>query len=172
MTELPGRDRESYDLLRSMAAGLCVLLAILAGAAAAAQLEHAARWAGGGIDFQYGLMPAEVVARHAKDHPEAKMHGGAPAKGDTHVVVALFDKQSGARIADAEVDATVALLGGASIRKRLEPMAIGGLPSYGGFFSMGAPGLYRIRFEARAPAMSGTAFAEFEHRIGREAASR
>ena len=97
---------------------------------------------------------------------------GAPSRSSTHLVVALFDRQSGARVADAEVEATVTLLGGASVRKRLQPMAIADQPSYGQFFSMSVPGLYRIRLEARRPGAAGVAYAEFEHRVAREGPSR
>jgi hypothetical protein len=147
-------------------------LAALAGLVLAAQPEHSPRQASGQIDFQYGLMPAALVARHAKEHVERKMHGGVPSPSSTHLVVALFDKQSGARISDAEVEATVTLLGSTSVRKRLEPMTIADQPSYGEFFSMGVAGLYRIRFEARRPGAAGVAFAEFEHRVVREGPSR
>ena len=115
-------------------------LAVVTGSALATQIEHATRRTSGDIEFQYGLMPAKVVARHAKDHVERKMHGGSESSSSTHVVVALFDRKSGARISDAEVEATVTLLGSASVRKRLEPMTVADQPSYGAFFSMGVPG--------------------------------
>jgi hypothetical protein len=144
----------------------------LAGSALAAQIEHMPRRSSGDIQFEYGLVPAAVVARHAKDHAEREMHGGAPSRSSTHLVVALFDRQSGARVADAEAEATVTLLGGASVRKRLQPMAIADQPSYGQFFSMSVPGLYRIRLEARRPGAASVAYAEFEHRVAREGPSR
>jgi hypothetical protein len=84
-------------------------------------------------------MPAVLVARHAKEHVERKMHGGAPSPSSTHLVVALFDKQSGARVSDAEVEATVTLLGSTSARKRLKPMAIADQPSFGGILLHGRP---------------------------------
>lgn len=71
-------------------------------------------------------------------------------------------------IADAEGTATVTLLGGASATKRLEPMAIANQPSFGGFFSLGAPGIYRLRFEARRPGVAEVASAEFEYRLSAE----
>jgi hypothetical protein len=147
-------------------------LAAVTGIAPAAQIEHAPRRTSGDIEFHYGLMPAELVARHADDHVERKMHGGGESASDTHLVVALFDRKSGARISDAEVEASVTLLGGASMRKRLERMTIADQPSYGAYFPMGVPGLYRIRFEARRAGAPGIAYAEFEHRVGREGSAR
>lgn len=147
-------------------------LAAVAGSALATQIEHAPRRSSGDIEFQYGLMPAKEVARHAEDHVERKMHGGVEPASDTHLVVALFDRHNGARISNAEVEASVTLLGGASQRKRLERMTVADQLSYGGYFSMGVPGLYRIRFEARRAGAPGIAYAEFEHRVGREGSAR
>jgi hypothetical protein len=158
--------------LQVMGIVLAAWLAFFMGRSLAAQPEHGTRQAAGSIEFQYGLMPAALVARHAEEHPERKMHGGAPSRSNMHLVVALFDKQRGARVSDAEVEATVSLLGGGSQRKRLQPMTIADLPSYGEFFAMGVPGLYRIRFEARRPGEAGISYAEFEHRIAREGSSR
>ena len=146
-------------------------LALFMSHSPAAQPEHGTRQAAGGIEFQYGLMPAALVAHHAGEHPERKMHGDPPSRSSMHLVVALFDKQGGARISDAEVEATVTLLGGASVRKRLQPMTIADQPSYGEFFSMGVPGLYRIRFEAKRPGTTGIAYAEYEHRVARGGSS-
>ncbi len=119
------------------------------------------------IVFQYGVVPAEVVLAHAEPHAERQMHGGAASRGSSHVVVALFDTK-GDRIPRAEVTATVTLLGGPSETKRLERMDIAGQPSFGNFFRMGAPGTYRLRFEARRPGEPRAASAEFEYRVSPE----
>lgn len=47
--------------------------------------------------------------------------------------------------------------------------AIAGQPSFGGFFSLGVPGVDRLRFEARGPQIAGVAAGEFEYRISPEA---
>lgn len=120
------------------------------------------------IMFHYGVVPAEMVLAHSDRHPERAMHRGSAPRGSSHVVVALFDAERGERIADAEVSATVTMLGGASVTKRLEPMAIASQPSFGAFFSMGVPGIYRLRFEARRPGVAGIASAEFEYRVSPE----
>jgi len=44
-------------------------------------------------------------------------------------------------------------------------MDIANLPSFGAFVPVGAPGIYKIRFEVKRPGVAGTASAEFEHRI-------
>lgn len=139
-----------------------------AGPLIAAEPAHALRQPKPGVVFHYGVVPAEVVLAHPEQHPEREMHRGAAPKGASHLVVALFDAAKGERIADAEVTATVTLLGGASATKRLEPMAIANQPSFGGFFSLGAPGIYRLRFEARRPGVAEVASAEFEYRLSPE----
>ncbi len=52
-----------------------------------------------GVAIYLGVMPAQIVQGHPKEHPEVGMHGGAPTRGDrVHVVVALFDNATGGRI--------------------------------------------------------------------------
>ena len=147
---------------------LLVVSLFSAGRLFAAEPAHAVRQATGRIVFHYGVVPAQVVLAHPDQHPERKMHGGTAPKGASHLVVALFDAAKGERIADAEVTATVTLLGGASVTRRLEPMSIANQPSFGGFFSLGAPGVYRLRFEARRPGARQPDSAEFEYRVSPE----
>lgn len=153
-----------------MKSGFWFLLVLLIFAAnrVAAEPVHALREAGREVVFHYGVVPAQVVLAHPDKHPERQMHGGAAPRGASHVVVALFDAAKGERIARAEVTATVSLLGGAAVTKRLEPMMIAGQPSFGGFFSLGAPGIYKLRFEARRPGVQDVASADFEHRVSPE----
>ena len=128
-----------------------------------AQPAHSAQQ-GGGLLFHYGLVPAQVVLAHAEGHAERAMHKGQGKRGTSHIVVALFEAQSGRRVADAEVMLHLTLAGGSSVTTKLEPMAIAGQPGYGGFVSMAAPGVYRLRFEATRPGVA-SARAEFEHRV-------
>ena len=138
------------------------------GAALAADQAHALAQSAGSMAFHYGVVPAQVVLAHADRHPEREMHGGSTPKTGSHIVLALFDIPSGERIASGEVTATVTLLGGPSVTRRLEPMTIAGQPSFGGFFALGAPGIYRLRFEARRPDAAQPEVAEFEHRVSPE----
>jgi uncharacterized protein involved in high-affinity Fe2+ transport len=59
----------------------------------------------------------------------------------------------------------VTLVGGASTTKPLEPMNINDLPSFGAYVPVGAPGIYKIRFDVKRPGVEGTVSAEFEHRV-------
>jgi hypothetical protein len=138
----------------------------------AAETSHAIRQGAQDLAFHYGIVPAAVVLAHPDQHPERAMHGGRPPKGASHVVLALFDAAGRRRVSDAQVTATVTPVGGASVSRKLEPMSIAGQPSFGGFFSFAAPGIYRIRFEARLPGAHGPAIAEFEHRVSPEGRRR
>jgi hypothetical protein len=133
--------------------------------ALAAEQSHALRQGAHNLTFHYGVVPAAVVLAHPDEHPERAMHGGKPGRESSHLVVAIFDASSGQRVSDAEVSATVTRVGGNSVTKKLEVMRLRDQPSFGGFFSLNAPGIYRIRFEARRPARSTPVTAEFEHRV-------
>lgn len=147
---------------------LIVLAAAMLAASLPASLQaqpaHSAQQRGE-LLFHYGIVPAELVLAHAEGHAEREMHKGRAKAGTSHLVVALFERASGRRIADAEVHATVGLVGGAALTRRLEPMTIADQPGFGGFFSFAAPGVYRIRVEARRPGAPQPASAEFEHRV-------
>ena len=134
-------------------------------ASSSAQNAHAIRQGTQGLAFHYGLVPAELVLAHPKEHAERQMHGGGK-RGQNHIVLALFDGEQ--RIAQADVTVHVTLAGGPSVTRRLEPMTISGQPGFGGFVSMGAPGIYKIRFEVRRPGQPQLEQAEFEHRISPE----
>ena len=138
----------------------------------AAQPAHGVRQTSGAVVFEYGWVPAVRVADHPAPHAESTMHGGARGQSGSHIVVALFDKASGARISDATVEVRITPFGGAAVTKTLEPMTIEGLPSYGGYVSVVRAGIYRILFEARGLNITGVASAEFEHRVSREAGGR
>ena len=146
-----------------------LLSLIWAGQLVAAEPAHALRQAAPEVVFHYGVVPAAVVLAHPDKHPEREMHRGTAPKGASHVVVALFDAAKGERIANAEVTATVTQLGGASATRRLEPMTIADQPSFGGFSSLGMPGIYKLRFEARRPGIAGAASGEFEYWVSPEA---
>ena len=145
------------------AAAVALSAALLAGVAAGAETTHPARDAFQGVVFHFGVVPAEIVQAHPSGHPERGMHGGA-TKGQKHLVLALFDAATEERISQADVQATVTLLGGSGVTRRLQPMTIADQPSFGGFFSMTPRGVYRIRFEVKRPGRPN-AVAEFEYRV-------
>jgi hypothetical protein len=121
-----------------------------------------------GFAIYLGVLPAEVVQGHATDHQESKMHGGAPRKrSQQHIVVAVFDALTGARIEDAVVTAKAAEPGRNVIEKRLEAMPIAGAMSYGNYFAMPAKGPYRINVRVVRPATGKTVDATFLYTLPR-----
>jgi hypothetical protein len=99
--------------------------------AAAAQIIDDHMRTAGGLTVYFGVMPAAIV----KGHPT--MHGGAPTgPHEYHVIAAVFDAATGARVSNAAVTAQVSGLGLSGTRKKLEPMEIAGMITFGGFFNL------------------------------------
>lgn len=118
-----------------------------------------------GVAIYLGVMPAQIVQGHPKEHPEVGMHGGAPTRGDrVHVVVALFDNATGQRIENAQVTGSVMEIGLSAEQKRLEPMRIVDNVTYGNYFDMPGNGIYHIKVRIRRPSMPGLLEAQFTHR--------
>ena len=116
------------------------------------RLEDYPRTAGG-LTVYLGVMPAEIV----KGQPP--MHGGAPAgPHEHHIVVAIFDAASAARVSDATVTAKVSGLGLSGSEKTLEPMSIANTITYGGFFNLPGADLYTIRVSIRHPVLNSRSF--------------
>lgn len=103
-----------------------------------------------GVAVYFGVMPAELVRGHPREHPESEMHGGVPV-GENHITVALFEDKTGKRIARAEVTATITGPGNFKAEKKLEPMIIAGAATFGNYFTMPGPGPYRIALRIRTP---------------------
>lgn len=92
-----------------------------------------------GMSIYLGVIPAQLTSEKMHDNASSKEH-------NYHVLIALFDSKSGERISDAKLKATVAPLGLGGHTKKLEMMH-GGALSYGNYFVMHKPGLYRILVE-------------------------
>ena len=139
-----------------------LLAGLLAIAASPASGDHLGRSAiADGIAVYLGVMPAEVLRAHPERYPR---HEGAkiPAgKNVYHVMLALFDQASGARISDADVVATVAPLGLSGARKRLDPMSIAGAVTYCNYFPMSPGENYVVRARIRRAGTAAVAAVEF-----------
>jgi hypothetical protein len=109
-------------------------------------------------------MPAELVKGYATAPADPNaLHGGTPpASNSHHIVIALFDARTGARITDARVRAGV---GNRSYNhepdKSLEPMEVNGAMSYGNFFLLQGDGVWRIHLEIRRPGATRPVEANF-----------
>lgn len=144
-----------------LAASILAVAAGLASPGAGAQASPAA----GGLAFQYELVPSEMVLVHPRADVERRMHPGDARKGRSLLVLAMFDAQSGARISQAEVLVHVTDPGGATMTQPLERVDVANLPSFSAYVPVGAPGIYKMRFDVKRPGVESMASAEFEHRV-------
>ncbi|HUL92742.1 MAG TPA: hypothetical protein VLV56_10375 [Burkholderiales bacterium] len=113
-----------------------------------------------GLKVNLGIVPAESI-RGA----ERRMHGGVPSgKSIYHVMVAIFDAKTGARVADAQVRARVEEVGLTREEKALEPMQVANALTYGNFFRMAGQGTFRVTVQIRLPGTTRATELQFEHR--------
>ena len=92
------------------------------------------------------------------------MHGGAPSgPHEHHIVVAIFDAASAARVSDATVTAKVSGLGLSGSEKTLEPMSIANTITYGAFFNLPGADLYTIRVSVRRPSSQQPVVLDFKY---------
>jgi hypothetical protein len=130
----------------AMVGAAIVAGSVVAGTAALAQAADDYTRTAGGLTVYLGVMPAEII----KGQPT--MHGGAPAgPHEHHIVVAIFDAASRARVSDATVTARVSGLGLSGSEKTLEPMNIADTITYGAFFNLPGADLYTISVSIRRP---------------------
>jgi hypothetical protein len=117
-----------------------------------------------GMAVYLGVVPAEVVRGHPRGHPEQAMHGGVP-KGphQYHVVVAIFDSASGARISNTAVTAQISGLGLAGTKQKLDPMVIANTITYGGFFNLPGRDVYTIRLTIEGSGAAPVRTVEFKY---------
>jgi hypothetical protein len=118
------------------------------------------------IRIYLGVIPAAVVrGKHPAAHPEGSMHGGAPSGADEyHVLIALFNARTGERISNARVSAHVSQAGLGGEQKTLAPMKIADTTTYGNFFRMRGPGLFRINVSVHIPGMRRDIDVAFQHK--------
>jgi hypothetical protein len=118
-----------------------------------------------GVAIYLGVIPAELIEGHPKAHPESGMHGGAPPVTEEryHIVIALFDAKTGARITNAKVTASLSSFGFPVGKKTLEPMLIANTISYGNYFKLSGKGAHRIQIEISGVSPDQTIHATFEH---------
>lgn len=124
--------------------------AALLAAAACAQPSHepSAAATNEGVSAYLGVVPSAVVRA---EHPERVLHPSMPS-GDAHIVVALYESVSGARIENAAVEAVIQGERHRARRTiRLEPMRIDGTVTFGGFVSLARNDRYHVDVLVRLP---------------------
>ena len=106
--------------------------------------QATSRQSADGMTAYLGVMPAAVVRAHPPTHIEGSMHPSEPG-GNAHLLVALFDDASGARIEDAALEATIrGERHPGSFQLRLERMEVEGTITYGGFTTLAEDDRYHI----------------------------
>lgn len=108
-----------------------------------------------------------MIQGYNADHPEGVMHGGVSSGEHAyHVVVAVFDSETGERIEDATVEADVAPLGLGPVHRQLDRMVIADAATYGNYFTMRGDGFYKISLSITASRFPNPVVLEFtyEHR--------
>ena len=160
----PGRYRTT---LRSSAAGLACILAVVSCTGDEYPKSLAVDSASqvvDGVAIYVGVVPSEIIQGHPPEHVERDMHGGpSPGTRRYHVVLALFDSKSGARISDAEVKVGLSEVALPGPTKNLEPMQVAGTVTYGNYFDFPVDGQYRIRVQIRRARIPGDINAVFSH---------
>ena len=86
-----------------------------------------------------GIVPAALTRNHPGDVKGTSMHGGTRDRSihNVHVMVAVFDRSTGARITNARVLARFLGERGRKWSVRLQPMTVNGALTYGGYTSLG-----------------------------------
>ncbi|MFX1677407.1 hypothetical protein PWR63_35140 [Paraburkholderia sp. A2WS-5] len=132
-------------IMKLLLAVLVIFLGTTAGAAHADALNRSTTKSG--LTVHFGVVPADkamVVERGASAPEDTQTHGGS----SYHLVVALFDKSTGARIDDATVTAKVTSPAHKSRAqpqvKLLQALRINDTVTYGNYFEMPWQGRYRI----------------------------
>jgi hypothetical protein len=151
----------TFSRTPSLIVRVAILLSVML-TAGTAQADDGYR-AAGGLAVYFGVVPASVVRGHPPGHTEGTMHGGAEqGSHQKHLVVAVFDAATGARIENAQVVASIEGLGHVGRQRvELEPMAIAGTITYGGFVNFPGNDQYRIQVDITVPGRSGPVTVEF-----------
>ena len=115
-----------------------------------------------GVTVYLGIVPAALIQGHSTTPGDAQsLHGGTPSgSASHHVMVALFDAVTGARITNARVEARVESV---SHAKPLEPMEVNGLMTYGNFFLFEDARVRQIRVEIALPDRASPLVAQFAY---------
>ena len=129
-------------VLKTLVLGLAAAASPLVGQVARAE-DFARVQLVDGMRAYLGVLPSELLAPGVV---QPRQHDSTSrGRASHHVLIALFDARTGARITDAVVSARIEDVGRTvSNEKRLEPMEIGGSMTFGNFFDMPGRDPYSI----------------------------
>ena len=116
---------------------------------------------GGGVTLYWGITSAE----EAEDQPGVAALTDASVKDQRHLVVALYEDKSGARINDARVTAKITRFGLVTVEeKTLRPLRVNGAVSYGNYFDMPPDRTHSIMVEIKRPNVAQAVNVKFKYR--------
>ncbi|MEW6691080.1 MAG: hypothetical protein AB1452_18540, partial [Pseudomonadota bacterium] len=119
----------------------------------------------GDVEIHLGFISAAALRKALEGTPERTMHGGVPSgTGWFHLNVTLLDAAGKAPIQGAKVQARVEQAGMSGETKPLEPVTLGGVPSYGAYFRLLPRAQYAVTVRAQKPETPQPLEARFEHR--------
>ncbi len=143
-------------------AALSLVLFTWSGVATAAETRQSQTK--GGLTVYLGVVPAEIIKGPPPHSAEPPMHGRIPRGAqEYHVVAAVFDAATGARVSNATVTAQVSGLGLSGTEKKLEVMEIAGTTTYGGFFDLPGFDLYTVKLTVERPGVAPPVVLEFKY---------
>jgi len=118
-----------------------------------------------GVAIYLTIMPAEILRGHPKEHPESDMHPQTRVEGTNqhHIMVSLFNEKNGERLQNHIINAKVSGINYESPVRKLELMVMGGIRSYGNFFSMPKHGTYQVDLEIQQAGESEVVKAVFQY---------
>lgn len=154
------------DVARRLCGALTLTIVIIAGLSFTAPAAYAQdSKTASGLTVYLGVLPAELVKGPGPHSAEPPMHGGTPrVRHEYHIIAAIYDATSKARISDATVTAKVSPLGLSGTQKTLEPMKIADTTTYGAFFNL-TPDLYKIRLTVQRSGSEPVVFDfKYDHR--------
>lgn len=114
-----------------------------------------------GLEVYLGVVSVAVLRQHPDRYPrheQAKLPSG---RDMYHVMLALFDKISGARITDAVVEARVAPLALGGPTRPLDPILVAGALTYCNYFRISPSDTTVIQAEIRRPGVARVVRARF-----------
>ena len=133
MTRSSRGQRQSFRV----SAGAAALLAFVAAPAEAGVLDGVKTVEG--LTVYLGVVPAAITRGHAPQHAAVRMHGGSPQPSlhSVHIVAAVFNKTSGVRLRNIQVQARIHGTGNNRWTVPLKPMTVSGALTFGGYTSLG-----------------------------------
>lgn len=130
-----------------------------------AQADQTQQVRAGGLDIVYGVVPGAILDANATTGDGAHMNReNARRGGSHHLVIALFDANTGQRIPDAAVSARIEALGGNVESKALPVMVIAGTITYGSFFRLDSDTPYRIHLSIQRPGRTDVIRVDWQYR--------